>query len=194
MSVDCCSTGQGETQSSVYFRPLAELKSSSVITKISRSHVISDHPGFDPNASIGLLVLHVQHNLDKCDDVESEEKKDQERYSSTNLKKNEIDKKEIVNIIGENLIDQYNIEREIRHNNEEGAYNYLDEINDDSTHKFITYICNDTKVCEYCNKKVRIKKITCYFLVEKNRIWLEITCESHFKLQIKSHSDSNQKH
>jgi hypothetical protein len=89
LNVDCWMTSKGETQTTAYFKPLEELKASSIISRFldfkiqieififlfffklifvylsrnPRNHVISDHPGFDPNISVGCLTLHVSHRL-----------------------------------------------------------------------------------------------------------------------------------
>ena len=100
--------------------------------------MISDHPGFDPKCSIGLLTLHIKQKLEIDESADCLQ----------------VDKKEIVNMIGENLIEHNNIEKEIRKKNEDGLFNELNETDDGSIHKFINITFTESKMCEFCNKKV----------------------------------------
>ena len=81
INVDCWNTIQGETQSTIHFSPLDELKASA-ISKLSHSHVISDHPGFDSCLSVGSITLKFKHVLPSS--------ADQDSFSSVDDEKKEV--------------------------------------------------------------------------------------------------------
>jgi hypothetical protein len=61
--LDCWNTLKGETQSCVYFRPVEEPRASAAVSRLARSHVISNHPGFDSQIAVGALTFNMQHKM-----------------------------------------------------------------------------------------------------------------------------------
>jgi hypothetical protein len=130
--VDCWHTSKGESQSLLYFKPIEELKASA-ISKLTRSHVISDHPGFDSNLSVGALVVNFQHKI-------------------------ETTKEQLTHSIADELISQNHLETELSAQiTDSQANGGLAEIDDGSIHKFVNVTFNDMVVCEFCNKKIWFK-------------------------------------
>lgn len=50
-------------QSVYHFNPIEEFKATAAISRLTRSHVINDHPGYDPSVAMGTITLNIQHNL-----------------------------------------------------------------------------------------------------------------------------------
>lgn len=85
LAVDCWNTSKGETQTTCHFNPIEEFKvkahlhneltdkrkfahlefrkATAAIARLTRSHVISDHPGFEPSLTMGAITVNVQHTL-----------------------------------------------------------------------------------------------------------------------------------
>lgn len=148
VSVDCWNTSKGETQSTVHFQPLDELKASA-ISRLTKSHVISDHPGFDSKLSVGTLTLNFQHVLDSCTN-----EGEQISVNSKDTRKDSLSSQTIANKIGDELVEQNLLETDLNKKLAEGA---LEEDNDDgSIHKFVNVQFNENVFCKFCNKKVNL--------------------------------------
>ncbi len=195
LNVDCWMTSKGETQTTAYFKPLEELKAASIISRITRSHVVSDHPGFDPNMSVGTLTLNVNHRINtstssaavsappptrppppvsssipaqqtrrlvptisvsESEEHLNEENRNSDECAATSLGPVVLDEKELVNGIGESLVEKSNIETEIKRKIADGSFKSLDEADDGSMHKFLSVQFNENVMCAFCNKKVRL--------------------------------------
>jgi hypothetical protein len=67
LCVDCWLTSGGETRRSAHFTPIGGEEglrgAAAVVSRITRSHVLSDHPGFDANVAVGMLTMSVNHQL-----------------------------------------------------------------------------------------------------------------------------------
>ena len=145
INVDCWNTSKGETQTTVHFNPLDEFKASAASAKLSRSHVISDHPGFDSSLSVGSLTINFQHVLKKSQQVATS--------SSTNQCVNQnFDERQITDTIVEELVEQNIIQSSI---SKSENTNNESSIDDGSIHKFVSIQFNESVACEFCNKKVK---------------------------------------
>ena len=143
INVDCWNTSKGETQTTVHFSPLDEFKASAA-SKLSRSHVISDHPGFDSSISVGALTINFQHKL----------KKDQDTTTTTEaqqIENDEVDIPQLTETIVEELVEQ-NKNQIIFHKTEKILNDNL--VDDGSIHKFYSVQFNESVACEFCHKKV----------------------------------------
>ncbi len=148
--VDCWNVSKGETQTTVHFRPIEELKASA-ISRVIKSHVLASHPGFDSNLSVGSLTLNIQHKL-------------AEKSDKTNLNDNEdIDLVElnqnVSNKIADELVEQKALETELNKKLADGILpsftnSSTGDSDDGSIHKFLNVQFNDITICEFCNKKV----------------------------------------
>lgn len=158
INVDCWNTTKGETQTTVYFRPIEEFRASA-ISKLTRSHVISDNFGFDANISLGSLTLNIQHKLTNNDS-------DQVNKDDNKV----LDSHDIASIIADDLLENKLIESELNKNvnlpnannignNSIKNNNSSESLNDDaSLHKFLNVQFNQMVNCEICNKKVNFLK------------------------------------
>lgn len=134
ISVDCWNTNKGETESTIYFKPLEELKASAM-SKLTKSHVLSDHPGFDANISIGSLTINFLHKLNT---------------------KSGDDSLDLSSKVADELVEQNLVEIEL--NKQIADTNLIgNEVDDGSIHKFLNVQFNDMVVCEFCNKKIWFK-------------------------------------
>jgi hypothetical protein len=134
ISVDCWNTNKGETESTIYFKPLEELKASA-ISKLTKSHVLSDHPGFDTTISIGSLTINFLHKINS---------------------KSENENLDLASKVAEELVEQNLVEIEL--NKQIADSNMIgNEVDDGSIHKFLNVQFNDMVVCEFCNKKIWFK-------------------------------------
>ncbi|CAF0799003.1 unnamed protein product [Brachionus calyciflorus] len=144
LAVDCWSTSKGETQTVYFFRPIEELKASA-ISKIAKSHVISDHLGFDSNIALGNLTINFQHSLDESSDID-------EPNLAIQIAKDLVDN---------NLLECELVKQENNRNNNLDLNvpdNDLNNDNDDcSLHKFVNVQFNRMVLCETCNKKIWFK-------------------------------------
>ena len=163
INVDCWTTNKGETQSTIYFKPVEELKASA-ISKLTKSHVISDHPGFDANISIGSLTVNFVHKLNMNGSIQQSENS----KKSLNL----------ASKIADELVEQNLVEAEL---NKQIANSTLmsNEVDDGSIHKFINVQFNDTVICEFCNKKVVLKYSYLKFKRKENNICSRCIPENH---------------
>ena len=181
LSVDCWLTSRGETQSFAYFKPLEEMKAASVISRLPRSHVISDHPGFDPNVSIGLISLNFKHKLNPDENnptppsaptlhvpsisvtntdqsfpeglVMRTDIEQQQQQQASNLVT--VDEKDVVSAVADSLTEKYNIETEIKNKMATGNFTNLEEVDDGSMHRFVSVQFNEKVNCAFCNNKVK---------------------------------------
>lgn len=116
--------------------------------------MLSDHPGFNSNLTIGSLTVSFQHQLQSSELCESESLQQINQPTNANL---EETKQFLANKIADELIEQKNIQSEFNKNQivlNNNNLNGLIENADESAHKFIHYQFNDTVACEFCNKKV----------------------------------------
>jgi len=145
INVDCWNTSKGETQTTVHFNPLDEFKASAASAKLSRSHVISDHPGFDSSLSVGSLTINFQHVLKISHQVST---------TSANQLNQNFDERKITDTIVEELVEQNIIQTNISKSD-----NINNELSNDdgSIHKFVSIQFNESVACEFCNKKVKNK-------------------------------------
>jgi hypothetical protein len=137
INVDCWSTSKGESQSTCcYFNPIEEVTKASVISKLTKSHVLADHPGFDANISMGSLTVNFVHKLDKS-----------------------IEETDLVGQISDQMVEQNLVEVELNKQINEGTLvtNGHDLVDDGSIHKFLNVQFNETVVCEFCSKKIWFK-------------------------------------
>lgn len=174
INVDCWNTTKGETQSTFHFSPIDELKASA-ISKLTHSHVVSDHPGFDACLSVGSLVLNFQHKLPPRDKEISQLLSDESELNNKISSKKEIANAEneisnydelpesldepnkeinLTNKIVNELIDQENLKIELKSQLSKPTLSKDDQVDDGSLHKFSILNFNEMVICEFCNKKV----------------------------------------
>lgn len=172
VTVDCWNTTKGETQSSIHFSPLDELKASA-ISKLSHSHVISDHPGFDSCLSVGSITLKFKHELPLENDQESVRSESSATNGDDLSDRNDedfllddasdpetvsvVDPKDITGTVVEQIVDQDRLAMEFKGELANIGPKGLEQIDDGSIHKFSVINFNEMVVCEFCNRKVGIK-------------------------------------
>ncbi len=177
INVDCWNTTKGETQSTVHFSPVDELKASA-ISKLSHSHVISDHPGFDSCLSVGSVTINFQHELPSTDQdlsnlvskkslIENASKKQEntsdEEQITTSVVDEELEQKKIAmsltdKIVNE-LIEQNLLREEFKKELTSFKTNNEQTVDDGSIHKFSIVNFNEIVMCEFCNKKVILRLV-----------------------------------
>lgn len=171
ITVDCWNTTKGESQSSIHFCPLDELKASA-ISKLSHSHVISDHPGFDSCLSVGSITLKFKHELPQNDQesVRSESSgatngddlsdRNDEDYLLDDASDPEtvpvVDPKDITGTVVEQIVDQDRLRMEFKGELANNDRKKLEQIDDGSIHKFSVINFNEMVMCEFCKRKVGI--------------------------------------
>ena len=146
INVDCWNTTKGETQTTVHFSPLDEFKASAATAKLSRSHVISDHPGFDSSLSVGTLTINFQHILKKSQITSSPP-------INVSQPEQDFDEKKLTETIVDELVEQNAIQSTISKSDQPNTESAVD---DGSIHKFVSIQFNESVACEFCNKKVII--------------------------------------
>lgn len=137
LAIDCWSTTKGESQSTFYFKPIEELRASAV-SKMAKSHVISDHLGFDYNVAIGNLTINFQHFINKKD----------------------MEKKDISAKIGQEIIDKSQLDQTASKQSADIGEHGVDlnsQSDDGSVHKFMSVQFNQIVNCEICKKKIWFK-------------------------------------
>ena len=152
--VDCWNVSKGETQTTINFRPIEELKASAM-SRIIKSHVLASHPGFDSNIAVGSLTLNIQHKL-----IDSSSENNNENINAENVDDlNELNQN-VSSKIADELVGQKQFESEMNKKNVESntINGYSGPISDDdgSIHKFVNVSFNDITLCEFCNKKVSL--------------------------------------
>lgn len=197
INVDCWNTTKGETQSTVHFKPIDELKASA-ISKLTHSHVISDHPGFDSCLSVGSITMNFQHDLTKSatqnslvdkndsreninenDGQEPDYLLDSNEIDSNSLTRNESEprastdsnqssnsdtepmkSKDLTEKIIEELVEQDKLKTEFKNEltNINNKYSKTSQADDGSIHKFSVITFNEMVMCEFCNRKIWLKK------------------------------------
>lgn len=179
INVDCWNTTKGETQSSVHFSPLDELKASA-ISKLSHSHVISDHPGFDSCLSVGSITLKFKHELPLDNEQESSRSessasggdlsdRNDEDYLLDDVSDPEtrpvVDPKDITGTVVEQIVDQDRLRTELKSELANIGSKGVEQVDDGSIHKFSVINFNEMVLCEFCNRKVkkRLRKRTISF-------------------------------
>lgn len=174
VTVDCWHTSKGETQSLYHFNPIEEFKATAAITRLTRSHVINDHPGYEPTLAMGTVTLNIQHTItndssnsptqvatpttgnvqDKSMTSSSE--------SSGGSPTSRCDEKSLANQIADELVEQKATEIELEKKNWNGiagaGVGFEDVEDDGTTHKFVNITFTETVICQSCNKKVIIFK------------------------------------
>lgn len=177
ITVDCWNTSKGETQTMYHFNPIEEFKATATIARLVRSHVISDHPGFEPNLMVGTVTLNIQHDISAAaaatnssssiSDVE--ETTSNNGSSSKTIREEAVaDEKIVANKIGDDLVEMKKLELDLESKHPTGlllaAANLSDDVEDDgTTHKFININFTETVTCQSCNKKVRESSFFCCF-------------------------------
>ena len=154
--VDCWNVSKGETQTTIHFRPIEELKASA-ISRVIKSHVLASHPGFDSNLSVGSLTLNIQHKLAEPNDLSN---------VNNNIDVDLVElNQNVSNKIADELVEQKVLETELNKKladgiSVNGINNGANGENDDgSIHKFVNVQFNDITICEFCNKKVSYKTL-----------------------------------
>ena len=148
INVDCWNTSKGETQSTVHFTPIDELKASAS-TRLSHSHVISGHPGFDACLSVGSMIVNFKHNIEDSNQrPPTEPASDLIRTDSKNVGRDLSEK------IASELVDQNKLEADYKFQLLNPDANLTNQVDDGSIHKFASIQFNDIVICEFCNKKV----------------------------------------
>ena len=144
INVDCWNTSKGETQSTVNFKPIDELKASAA-SRIVRPHVLSEHPGFDASLAIGTLTVNMQHKL-TAPEIRRESSLSEEEPAK------EIDiSRRVSDIVAEEIVEKKKFEQDLLNSkaNSEGDLEKM--------HKFISIQFNEGVSCDFCNKKVPFK-------------------------------------
>jgi hypothetical protein len=155
--VDCWNVSKGETQTTIHFRPVEELKASA-ISRVIKSHVLASHPGFDSNLSVGSLTLNIQHKLAEPNNLSSVN--NNEDIDLVELNQN------VSNKIANELVEQKVLETELNKKLADGisvngiTNGAIGENDDGSIHKFLNVQFNDITICEFCNKKVSFNILT----------------------------------
>lgn len=136
LAIDCWSTTKGESQSTFYFKPIEEFRASAV-SRITKSHVISDHFGFDCNVALGNLTINFQHFI-----------------SHTDINKKDISSKiaQEINSKAPASFNQDKSSRQFADMGGEASPAVIDsELDDGSVHKFMSIQFNQIVNCEICN-------------------------------------------
>lgn len=147
ISVDCWNTSKGETQTMYHFKPIEEFKATAAISRLARSHVISDHPGFEPNLAMGTITLNMHHDIFAQTNTEEKQNKNESVVP-------ELTDYLLANKIAENLVEQKAMELELEAKQATGILNSLDDTDDGTTHKFLNITFTENVTCQSCNKKV----------------------------------------
>jgi len=150
INVDCWNTSKGETQTTAHFCPLDEFKASAASAKMSKSHVISTHAGFDSSLSVGSLTLNFQHKLKK---TLVQDQLQPAIVGQDQLSVVEIDEKKLTDTI----VDELNEQNLIQTNFSKSEKESESIIDDGSIHKFVPIQFNESVACEFCNKKIWFK-------------------------------------
>lgn len=173
-------------QATYHFNPIEEFKATAAISRLTRSHVINDHPGYEPSLAMGTITVNIQHNLDpsqpsdqqpqsvtvkttattatnlSTSSSESSSSSSSSSPSQQNSKNSSsisrsIDEKSLANTIAQELVEQKEKEIELIKKNWNGG-GFVDDVEDDgTTHKFVNITFTETVTCQSCNKKVNIK-------------------------------------
>lgn len=136
--IDCWSTTKGESQSTFYFKPIEEMRASAV-SRITKSHVISDHFGFDCNMALGNLTINFQHLINNQQVTE---------------------KKEIASRIAQEIVEKCSSDQEKKNQTADTGDNAIGpntENDDGSVHKFMFVQFNQIVNCEICKRKIWFK-------------------------------------
>ncbi len=171
INIDCWNTSKGETQSKVHFKPIDEVKASAA-SRLARSHVISDHPGFDSCLSVGSITLGFHHNLvtDQNEQKSHSQQQSLEIKSESNLDSLPNEDNFIQNFnqnltekIVDELVEQNKLKLEFKKELSDPQANQAAFVDDGSIHKFTSIQFNEIVICEFCNKKVNKKKLFFYY-------------------------------
>jgi hypothetical protein len=154
-----------------HFHPIEEFKATAAIGRLTRSHVISDHPGFDPNLTMGTITLNIRHSLtgpnsggektssgSDTSSAETPQANDEAKalISETSVA-NSDQEKVVANTIADVLVEQKKAEVDLESRHPTGLLTNFEDVEDDgTTHKFMNITFTETVSCQSCNKKVRI--------------------------------------
>lgn len=138
LAIDCWSTTKGESQSTFYFKPIEEMRASAV-SRITKSHVISDHFGFDCNMALGNLTVNFKHLIKN---------------------QHETDKKDIASKIAQEIAEKCSSSQEKKNQTADMSDTITEansENDDGSMHKFMFVQFNQIVNCEICKRKIWFK-------------------------------------
>ena len=155
-----------------HFHPIEEFKATAAIGRLTRSHVISDHPGFDPNLTMGTITLNIRHSLtgptnsggektssgSDTSSAETPQANDEAKALISETAVASSDQEKVVaNTIADVLVEQKKAEVELESRHPTGLLTNFEDVEDDgTTHKFMNITFTETVSCQSCNKKVRI--------------------------------------
>jgi hypothetical protein len=184
--IDCWNTLKGETQSCVYFRPVEEPRASAAVSRLARSHVISNHPGFDSQIAVGALTFNMQHKMTSSQTASLVGAKDSTssllsiNSASTNINNNSssdeegkaqltsLSNKNIVEKIVDELIEQNSMQSEFNRRERDLLSNINSSINGTSAGGTLSngIVDNDISIHRFISVQFN-EGVTCEFCNKK---------------------------